>query len=439
MIFLASHQLRSNGNRFLDRYAKNCNTLKKAFKGELMLRHIKRLSTLWFVLAIVSLVGTILLYQNYQRTYNRFVDDAQKNALKVTKKASLELDQFIIMLKPLAESFAKQLGEKNYTKEEIVQLIKDKKPVEVAGFGVNFLPYKVDKDTKLFGRNYMEQGGKQNMIAIEDEFDYTKPEYTWFWDPIKKGAHFLEPYFGPSSKTILAEYSAPIYRTDSKGNKEAIGIVFANQSVEHLQHILDTLFLGKSGYWFILTPQGKYLAHPQSKYIHKGYTIYDVAKDLNNPGLAEIAKEITAGKEVVFEYNNEITGFPSWLISDTIAGTPWSIVGIFDKGPLPLDQNILRRKLIHPSISFFLFILFSTLFVMALKHTGKAFSWWIAMSIISLGFLIQIVWIWYVIREFHYEQEADLQVVESKTQLYEYLEKEGTLYRYGEQITKKKE
>ena len=397
-----------------------------------MILQMKRFSFLWLGLALISLIATIFFYYNYAHTKNYYIDQARLNAKEITANASKALDRFILELKPLAEKLVKKLQLNYLTPEQIETILIENKPVEITSVGVAYKPYKLHPKQKLFARNFIEQSGKQNMIDIAQLYDYTT--HDWFKETNKPA--FYEPYYGTSSKTVVAEYRTPF---SFKGEREPAGVVFANQSVEHLQHILDTLFLGKNGYWFIITDKGTFLAHPQSKYIHKGATIFDVAKDLENSELAQVAKKIIQGEKQFFEYDNEITGAPSWLISENIQGTPWSLVGVFDKNELESDPNVLRQKLIYPSISFLLFIISFVFFIGSLADYTKLFWWWFTSLGISFGFLIQILWTWTAVRIYPIEHRKNLEIVENKVQLYTYLEKERTVYKYGKKVSPEKQ
>lgn len=296
--------------------------------------------------------------------------------------------------------------------------MRSKKIDEITSVGIAFSPYALDKNTKLFGRAVIEKDGKIELAKLEDLYDYTKD--AWFNDPLKKGAGFLDPYHNEEVGMTVAEYSAPIYRTDAEGKKIPVGVVFANQSLDHLEHIIEELFLGRNGYWFILTEKGSFLAYPQLKY--KSKTIFDIAADIHNQGLADTAKKIMKGESVLFEYKNEITGAPSWLISNPIHGTPWSIVGVFDQGELDLDSNLFRRKLIIPSLSFLLGIIFLIISMMISQRRRTMIHWGLAMAALSCAILIQISWLWYAIYTYPFQlNEPNVYRVEDSVQLYKYL------------------
>lgn len=389
-------------------------------------------SLIWLFLSVLSLSGTIYFTYHYIKVHKQLLSDAQAAARKETMDVSHKLDSFINMLKPITQSVASIIGSKAMDIHEIEQLLKKKKPVEITGLGVAFLPYQFNPNIKLYAPYYLEQDGKLQLIQLN--YDYTLPQYKWFAQTITDGPGFREPYYGEASKTILAEYNTPIYRVNEKGQKEIIGVVFASQSVEHLSHILDTLFLGQKGYWTIITKEGHFLTHPREQLVHQQKTIFDLAKELNNPKLAQIGKKIIQKESVFLEYNNEITGAPSWLFSESINGTDWSIVGVFDKSELATSNQLLRHNLIYPFLMFTLFIIMLTLFIFSLFTTNHTARWWIATIIISLALFGQIIWVWYVTYLYPHYHVKQITHVQNKTDLYSYLKQEATLFRYGQKI-----
>ena len=396
---------------------------------------MKRISLAWLGCALISLGFSLFLGYRFIAIENKFLDQAQNNAQKETESAARELNAFISMLKPIAENIANEIGNNQLTKKEITALLKKKKPAEITGLGVAFIPYALDPETKLFSPYFVESDGVEKLISLTDFYDYTAPDIAWFHPIMKNGGKYVDPYYGAATQSILVDYITPIYRTNAKGEKEAIGIVYANQSVEHLNHILETLFLNQIGYWAMLTDKGTYLAHPQEQIIHKQTSIFDLAKQLNNPDLATAGKQIVEKKPVFFEYENEITGAPSWLFAEPLEGTNLSILGIFDKSELAINTSVLRHNLIYPSLAGVLFMIFFTLFIFSLFAGNHPARWWLASAIVSCALIGQIMWVWYAAYHYPSFHEQKKYVVENKADLYEYLKKETTPIRYGKKVT----
>ena len=392
----------------------------------------------WIWLGCAALTFFVSAYLSYRFVSIRtnFLFKAEENARKETESAARELNAFINVLKPLAQTIAQKIGSAQMSKQQIIELLKKSKPTEVSGLGVAFLPHTLDPQTKLFAPYYAEINGTQQLIHVEQVYDYTGKENEWFYRPLKEGAGFTEPYYGKATKTIVAEYQVPIYRTDASGNKQAIGVVYANQSVEHLNHILDSLFLDHAGYWAILTKQGTFLAHPQEQLVRRQVSIFDLAKKLQNSSLEQAGKKIVQHERVFLEYNNEITGAPSWLVSEPLEGTDWAIVGVFDKSELDISSDTLRRNFILPSISTAFFMIFFTLLIFSLFASEHVTGWWITSAIISLALVGQIAWTWYATYTYPQFHKQQAYTVKNKADFHAYLKQKTKPIKYGKTTTK---
>lgn len=395
---------------------------------------VRRTSYLWLLLVGAGLAATIYLTYNFFAVRDRLLDKARENARQDTINASRELSSFITMLKPLAQSIAKELSSKKLSKSEIETLLRENKSPAIAGLGVAFLPNAFGPDTKLYAPYMVEQEGEVKMVHIEKVYDYTKPEHQWFNKPLKKGPRFAEPYYGQASKTILVEYAVPFYYTDAGGKKRPAGIVYANQNIEHLKHVLDTLFLGKTGYWFILTKKGVFLSHPQTQFANKQISVFELADTLKNPELAKVGKKIAKQQEVFFEYDNEVTGAPSWLFSEPIEDTSWSIVGVFDKSELDVQPNTLRHNLILPMLALVFFIIMSLVCIISVFRQPSPSRWWSASFAVSFALAGLILWVWYATSIYPNYQHEITHRVENKAKLFDYLKKEAARQRYGVRV-----
>ena len=389
-------------------------------------------SWVWSILSAAALIMTISFVYQFITKKNSVVESARLEAQLSAQQAAQKINTFISILQPIAQSIADELSEKQLNADQIEELLKSKKPVEISGLGVAFLPNAFSAEKKLYAPYYLEKDGTQQLIRLEDLYDYSSSENSWLYDAINQGSMFAEPYFGSASNTILIEYVAPIYRT-VKGEQVAVGIVYANQSVEHLKHILTTLFLNDAGYWAILSNTGTYLAHPLDQLVQKQTSIFDLAKQIKNDSLAQAGKKILEKEHIFLEYENEITGASSWLFTEPIEGTNWTIAGIFDKAELPIDPLILRKQLINPSIYLALFLIFFVFLLLSLLKERMTPHWWIASGLISLALVAQIGWTWYATFSYpDFRKDEKSYIVENKANLYNYIKEAIQPYRYGQ-------
>jgi hypothetical protein len=333
------------------------------------------------------------------------------------------------MLIPLATQLADELSTKKMTKKEIEQRLQQK-PIEVFGFGVAFTPYSYDTQTRLYAPYFLETGDTFQLIDIQSLYDYTQPEYKWFHRPLAQGAGFGSPYLGKTSKTVLIEYAVPFYDpNDTSTTRKPIGIVFANQSVDHLNHILSSLYLGQTGYWFLVSDTGIILAHPQRSFALEQKSLTDLAMIKNDKIFEKIAKKITKNKPIFMTYNNEVTGASSWLFGEKIKETGWTLFRVYDRSEITLSQLVSnqqfsdfeRQHIMHYSFyallaAFLLTIAIATLF------SDTYIVLWTTTFIISILLALYLVFLWCVAArypDYRYEEG----VVENKKGLLNFIQK----------------
>jgi len=224
------------------------------------------------LVCVASGLTTVRLVTNYQQIERNIIETAKTQAAEQTLKAAQEIDKFLESLYPLVEDLAKDLTAGTLNNEQLIQRLQ-KKEINIAGFGVEYAPYAFDTSTKLYGPYYVEREGVQTMLQVESLYDYTLPKYLRYNQPMKEGKTiFLEPFFAPGNNTIVAEASTPFFDE----NKKPIGVVFANSSTEHIQSVMRGLDLGLTGYGFVLSGKGVYVAHPNQERAKQLRTIYDI-------------------------------------------------------------------------------------------------------------------------------------------------------------------
>lgn len=391
--------------------------------------HVKTGLSALLILGVLAFgaIGSIVSYRYFIHTraiIRQTIQEAQKQTIAVAKR----LDSSMAQLIPLVQKTVETLSTQKLSHEEIIDLLKQK-PIEFNGFGVAYLPYKFSPEKRLYAPYYVEKLGKQIVMDVADKYDYTLPKYDWVHTPLKKGAGFIEPYYGPASETIISEYSAPFYDPEDGGkDKKPIGIVVANQSIKHLNHILLNLYGGTSSYWFITSSKGTIINHPRDKWVLEQKTINDIAKKAKNAGIIKYAQQPTP--EEYFEpliYNNEISGDKSWLFSARMPTTNWTIFQVFNIKEVPIEPNYQRKSFFIITSSYLLALLMLIL-VLALHFGTTTNHAWLVSTFVALILLANVSASWYF--TYRYPESHEItSMIRNKKNLYQILEKEKKIYR----------
>jgi len=326
--------------------------------------------------ATISIAFTGYLFHGHRQMTQAVTQSTQELAAAETKEAARELGQVMASLVPTAQTLAADLSAKELSKAQLEKRLHNK-PVELHGLGVAFAPYRYTNNQELYAPYFLEQEGENKLINVADVYNYAEAQEEWFTKPMTEGAHFLEPYRGRASKATIAEYVVPFYDSSEDDKQTPAGVVFANQSVAHLNHILSTLYSGATGYWFILSKNGTFLAHPNPALAEERVNAFDLAQQQGNSALGNAAKKAVAGQTVLTQYQNELSGAPSYLFCEQIQTTGWVLCHVFDKNELPFEKDDLRRSLMQIVTSALLSLMLVILLALTYAYT-KSFALWLA-------------------------------------------------------------
>ena len=212
--------------------------------------------------------------------------------------------------------------------------------------------------------------------------------------------------------------------------------MFAGLSLNHIRHILSTLYVGQTGYWFVTDTHGSLLIHPESKFILQHATIDTLAKTLSNSALSDAFKKAQSGKPASLAYRNEITHAPSWLFFQPLEGTGLIVAEVVNKYELPLRNDFNRHYLLLMLACVCISLVAAVLMQEALyRNPSSGFLWKIS-SLASGILLASICAAWLIALYFPNVQQNNF-IISGKVALYNQLnefEKE-----HGFDITPKSE
>ncbi|MDA0734822.1 MAG: cache domain-containing protein [Chloroflexi bacterium] len=169
-------------------------------------------------------------------------------------------------------------------------------------------------------------------------------------------------------------------------------MIFTNYSLEKVKLLLTTLELGRTGYAFLLSGNGLYISHPDEAYVAGSKTIFDVAEARNDAVLNSIGDLAAQGESGLIDYNNTVTGQPSWVFLEPIPSTNWTLGVVFIKDEISLSNEAARHRLVWIAVGSMSFLLFLTALVVRV-HRGSPPRLWataLVFTVLSLGTILYI-------------------------------------------------
>ncbi|NOQ36682.1 MAG: hypothetical protein GQ569_12445 [Methylococcaceae bacterium] len=373
------------------------------------------------LICLSSFFASILLIYKYISYQDNIYREARDNLQILTADAAKELDVIIKQTMISAEDLAEKLSNDEISKENIKTTLEQtaKSNTNFYGATITFKPFAYETNTKFYSPYWYQQTTEDGNVIWKylepsDVADYTTPEYGWYFKPMQeKKSRWSEPYWGEGGKTYMISYSALIYKSSSTTEKEVIGLVAIDISMERIKKIIESLDIGVNGFGGLTTQEGNYLYHPNSDYVLSHKNLKDVAKEKNDNDRLILANKAKLRESGVIDHISTSTGEESWLIFRAIPSSGWSLQNTFIKSDINIDIDTLRQQTITITILLIIFFisLFSRIITVDALTDNKI---WLIVGLSSLVLFIAIGTIWKLALTFEKPESKNVTKILSK-------------------------
>jgi len=180
---------------------------------------------------------------------------------------------------------------------------------------------------------------RQKDQVQEKEVSYRFDKWDWYTQPRdSRQPVWSEPYFGQGGGILMVTYAVPVFIGKEK---RFYGIVESDVSLTWLTDLLRSLPMGKSGYGFLITKKGTYIAHPKRNLV-MNESVFSVARQLGKPELEKVGQRMISGETGFIALKSVFTGRPSWMAYTPVPSTGWSLALVF-----PKDELLERVARLH--------------------------------------------------------------------------------------------
>lgn len=308
------------------------------------------------LLPAVLLALSILIITNFNSSRHTVIKLINNEALEIANARVIEFDITFESAQKVAEGIAISVGSMQVlTEPEIKELIREtlKKNKNIYGSTVSLIPDKTD--LKAYAPYYFQKNKSFVYVDLNsDNYKYEQQE--WFKKALelKKGL-WLSPYLDQGGGDILmTTYAVPITR-----NNTIIGVATVDISLADVVAKIKKLTIGGQGYAFIITKEGKFIAHPNTELgLLSEETIWDIAKKRNDKDFNELVKKIDVDKSFYSEIIDPFDDVPSLMLVSKIETTNWSLVLIYPKDKLMIPLHQLMNKNIVVTIVVLILLVF---------------------------------------------------------------------------------
>jgi len=363
--------------------------------------------TFAFACCISLGVASWLSYRSLHRTATR-MDKAQATALHETRETTKQLDLFIATLEATATQLVAKLQASHLDQKAIIELLKTK-PAYIAGMSI--MQWNRDTIEPISAPCYVEKNGQEIATSYTNTASLVTDATSWY-TTFKHAQGYVGPIVDPVSGDTVIAYAAP-YNTDS--------IVVVTQSINHLRHILTTLYAGTTCYWFMVNTDGTILLHPYEPYTKKPTTLDALAQQTHQSQLETAARDIKKQQSGMVTYHDTLADGKAWLMYQSLPSVGWSLCGVFALRELGLNEDTARRSFIAIALSVLIFVLLILALITVVHSNITRVQLWYITALASGAILVTIMALWYFAKNYPEFKHATMPV-KGKMELYNFLD-----------------
>jgi sigma-B regulation protein RsbU (phosphoserine phosphatase) len=301
-----------------------------------------RLSAL--TLACVTLILALVVGYAYVVSRDTIVELARKNGAALAQGTASRINAQFQATAKVTETVAATLEDADLSRRFLSDLgrrILFSNP-GIFGTAVAFEPQAFERGTKYFAPySYRKNYAITSVNLGGDDYNY----FTKDWYQLARELNrpvWTEPYYDDGGgDTLMITYSAPFSRRTPRGLQPA-GVVTADIDLAWLQSTISSVSVSASGYVFLLSRYGAYIAHPDPALI-MNETIFTHAEDLNLPSLRDLGKEMVAGRAGFAEFSDLPGVGAAYVAYQPLPDERWSLAVVLPKDELLAGANRVTR------------------------------------------------------------------------------------------------
>jgi sigma-B regulation protein RsbU (phosphoserine phosphatase) len=310
-----------------------------------MKRHGIAFKLILYIMTGITLIFALIFGYNYLYSKKILLKNVEDNARNLALATTNRIDKILHSMEVAATNLATFLQQSAYDdKQRLLDLIRSfvECNPEIYGSTIAFEPYAYDQSSLYFSPYFYKSKGETKFTYIGGEgYHY----FYWTWYQIPKELNrpiWNEPYYDEGAgNIIMSTFSVPLYKTVS-GEKEFLGVLTADISLDWLQEIVSSIKIFESGYGFLISRNGTIVTHPFKDLImHE--TIFSVAEARGDAYLREIGREMIKGKTGFVPFTSIVTEDKCWMAYCPVPSTGWSLAVIYPQDELMADVVNLNR------------------------------------------------------------------------------------------------
>ncbi len=286
-----------------------------------------------FILAVgvpLTIIYLVVLVVDYRANKGKAILEMETHFTELTAHRAAVLDGRFSTVAQVARSLATFLTTRpDISEKRIFELLRNtvKENPRVYGSCIAFEPKTFDTERVRFAPYVCrDREGLRSIDIGRESYDYL--QWDWYLIPrLLMRPIWTDPFYDEGAGNILmCTYSAPF-----KKNETMWGVATVDISLESLREELRELKIG-GGYCAIVGQNGVFVAHPDKALIMRE-TIFSLAEWHEMPDMADLGRNMTAGRRGIRRVKSFQTGKPQWVVYAPIPSCGWSFAAF-----LPEDE-----------------------------------------------------------------------------------------------------
>ena len=304
--------------------------------------NFKKIGTKMLVMILPILVlAQVILTIISATSSESLVDSKTQESMKAELRAnSAEVSGYLQDVETLADAIAVSVASSyTYTSwEDYEKMLTDMIAMNdiVLGSGLWFEPYAYDPEQEYYGPYVYKDGG-----SAVTTWEYSNASYDYFTQEYYTNAMgsdeamITDPYYDPTSGTIMSSCSTPIVVNGKK-----IGCVTVDIELTAITDIIGNVKVGETGVGILTSADGLLIAGYDDAKVQDG--AYLTSDD--NASVAAMMKDIIANEGGITSYKEGKT--TNKVYYDTIGLTGWKLMVSIDSYELMQPIYLLINRLI---------------------------------------------------------------------------------------------
>ncbi len=298
------------------------------------------------LLGIIPVIAIAMILQTYismTSSQNIIQNQTMERNDAITASNVNSVDGYLDVIRATATVLARSVGGsyQSTSMDEYREIFSDTQMDNdmISGCGIWFEPYAYSAEDEYMGPYWYKDGA-----SVVETYDYSNAEYDYFSQEYYTNAKAMaegtaaitDPYYDPTSGTIMSTCSAPIYNTAG----EYIGCVTVDLVLDTIMEVASSITVGETGTAILTTSDGTYLYTSDSSKVENATNITaDENTSLAAAAVDVLANEsgtttFTEGKErIILNYG-------------TVPDVNWKLMIRMNQSELDADVNRLTVLMI---------------------------------------------------------------------------------------------